>query len=129
MVELNSLSLLVKCKARELNMISFIEKQNDFFVHLDATNELLEALYIPPEQMVRKSLFDMHPSETALERRKLYEKAWTGEEVFYRVEHSMNSTTGFLAVLSPVIFKGEVFRIILYVVPFDVMPITVVETA
>jgi hypothetical protein len=113
----------VKKLAGESNYIANVERKNDCFCHNKATSEICTLLKVKPENVINKTLCEIHPLDEANKRRNFYERAWSGEEVLYKAEGSLNSDHVSYAVLTPVIYKGKVIRLILHVVPYYMIPI------
>jgi PAS fold len=117
------LNKIIKKIARSTNTVATIEKKGDYFYHIHANSELCTLLYVTPEKVIGKNLSEIHPPDIALERRKLYERAWKGEDVFYSVESTLGVQHTLYSVLSPVFLNGEVIKLLLYVVPVEAIPI------
>ncbi|MDN4525365.1 hypothetical protein [Fictibacillus fluitans] len=78
-------------------------------------------LGIKHEHILNKSLKEIHKSEY-LERQGYYQKAWSGEEVIYKVKCSLNSDQSYINVLSPIKENGKVIMLLVHVVPFELIP-------
>jgi hypothetical protein len=110
---------VVKKTARELSFVGFAEKQGDIFIHTMISDELRNKLNIKSESVVRKTISQIYPEDVAIERLKLYERAWSGEEVLYTMSHADHV---FFGVISPISLNGEVVRIMGSYVPVIYIP-------
>lgn len=119
---------LIKRVAMERNKFFTFEKQGDFFMHTSLTKEFAKRLEISESQVVRKDLFEIYSNTEALTRRNFYMNAWEGQEIFYQVEHSLNSQCPFYIVLSPVFLNEKVVSVIGHGAPAMFVPIQLKES-
>jgi hypothetical protein len=124
MIDLHALFVkLVKKLAGDSKYIANVERTDDCFRHINASLELCTLLKVRLDDVLYKTLCEIHPLDEANKRRKLYEQAWNGEEVLYKAENSINSEHVSYAVLTPVFHNGKVINLTLYVIPYYMIPI------
>lgn len=129
MIDLQTLIIkMVKKAASHLNLVFLVEKKNNLFIHTSVAKELQDLLGLEPSKIINKSLKQLYTERVAQERRDSYERAWKGEEVYYKFD-TTNSKYSFCGVLSPVLLNGKVVSLMGYIVPLNVLPKELINIA
>lgn len=113
---------LVKKMALAANYIAFIEKSGEFFYHVDVSEEICEVMEVAPNVIVGKSLMDLYPLEMAKEYRRLYEKAWLGQEVKYNAVDPIKNEE-YCIVLSPIVYQGKTSQLMMFMIEKCKLPL------
>src|ERR1700730_2162531 len=86
----------------------FIKIENAF-IHTMIEGELLYKLGFMRKDIIGKTLTDFYPFEYANNKLAFYEKAWSGENVFYE---STIDDTYYLCSLKPILENGKTVEVV-----------------
>lgn len=130
MLDLNALiKKLVKKLSVGANTFCITEKRGSSFFQLSVTQELCSLLHVDRDLIEQKDFAEILPLDLANKISKYYERAWNGEEVFYKLDFPHGNHDLLYKVITPVKYKGKVVRLVAYVVTVEQIPAELREVA
>lgn len=92
-------------------MIFKYKKENDRFIHTYCDGEMLYRMGLSPGLAVGKELLQLIPKDMTIVKEKMYEKAWSGQEVSYE---GQLAGINYIANFKPLLIDGIVTEVTVY---------------